>query len=130
MKDLESRRDIAFLVINFYRNVKVDPLIGHFFNENTAHLEKHLPTMVSFWETIILGEKLYRLCPTINKVKPRQIFPSEEQHLERWLTIWVKTIYENFSGENSDEALACAIAIADVINYKTNQVNLTQSLNG
>ncbi len=123
MKDVQSRRDIAFLVINFYINVEVDPLIGHFFTEKGPQLEKHIPTMISFWETVLLGGKLYRIKPIANKVKPQKIFPSEEQHLERWLTIWGKTIYENFSGENADEALDCAKSIADVINYKMNKVN-------
>ncbi|MVN20783.1 group III truncated hemoglobin [Mucilaginibacter arboris] len=120
MKDIQNREDIMLLVNSFYTKAIADPLIGHFFTETNFSLEGHIPIMVSFWETVLLGGKSYHGNPMIKHFKLNDNYPMQKQHFERWLILWKETIYENFSGENADEALFRGKSIAQIIDYKVN----------
>ena len=120
MKDIQSKEDIALLVNSFYSKVMTDPLIGHFFTETDFSLEKHLPIIISFWETILFDVVTYAGNPMLKHIKMNEIMPLKEAHFERWLMIWEETIYQNFSGEKADEALKRGKGIAHLMDFKIN----------
>lgn len=119
MKKLESREDIEFLVNTFYDKIAKDELIGFFFKDVVkVEWEKHLPTMYSFWESILFGQMSYKGNPMQKHFPINMKEPMEKKHFERWLLLWKATIEENFSGENASMAITKSENIANLMAYK------------
>lgn len=119
MKDIQTREDIGLLITLFYRRATTDPVIGRFFTE-VVHLslEKHIPVMISFWASILLGEASYKGNAMEKHIALSQLSPIESYHFERWLFLWTETIHENFSGETAGMAISRAASIAQIMQLK------------
>ncbi len=122
MNDLKDRNDIIVLVNKFYDKVNKDDKIAFFFNDITkVNWDLHLPKMYDFWETLIFGKKAYKGNPMLKHVLMAQKEPMEAHHFERWLSLWKKTIAENFKGERADIALYKAEQIGGLMAFKVKQ---------
>ena len=56
--DIETREDCERLVRAFYGRALTDPIIGFIFTDVAKlDLEAHVPTITSFWETVLLGSR-------------------------------------------------------------------------
>ena len=119
MQDIENKQDIELLINEFYKKVMADPFIGPFFTK-VAHFSWviHIPIMVSFWETILLGTITYKGNPMIKHIELNKLSPLKQSHFERWLTLWEETINESFTGQKSVEAITRAGTIAQIMQYK------------
>lgn len=108
-KLIQSRDEVTALVHGFYNKVRKDPLIGPIF-EDVAQVnwDEHLPKLVNFWSDLLLGEDSYRGRPFPPHI-PLNLQPS---HFERWLSLFIQTIDENFYGQKADEAKNRALGIA------------------
>lgn len=51
LKDITNRADIALLVREFYRKVKVHPELGPIFTATIKDWDEHLQLLTDFWET-------------------------------------------------------------------------------
>ena len=108
MKDIETRKDIDGLLVEFYKKVFADDLIGFIFTDVARlDLDEHLPIIGDFWETLLLGADVY----TKRKRNPLQIHaelhektPLLPEHFERWVEIFSATIDEMFAGERAEFA--------------------------
>ncbi len=120
MGDLENRKDIEFLVNEFYAKVLKDEKIGFFFNE-IANIDwkKHFPIMYDFWETILFDTMKYKGNPMTKHIVLSRKEPMTSEHFERWLFLWNQTVNENFTGDRASEAIKRAKMIADLMKYKT-----------
>ncbi|UOU99225.1 group III truncated hemoglobin [Chryseobacterium daecheongense] len=119
MKKLESREDIELLVNSFYDKVIKDETIGFFFNDVAkVNWANHLPTMYSFWESILFGQMTYKGNPMAVHFPINEMEAMEVKHFDRWIELWKKTIDENFVGENADMAIYKAENIAKLMAYK------------
>lgn len=119
MKNLESREDIELLVNTFYDKIMKDNLIGFFFKDViSVDWDKHLPTMYSFWESILFGQMSYKGNPMQKHFPINQMQAMEKIHFERWLLLWRTTIEENFSGVNASMAITKSENIANLMAYK------------
>ncbi len=118
-KDLTTREDIVLLVDKFYDQVKADPTIGPVF----SHVDwpHHLPTMYSFWSSMLLGERSYMGNP-FQKHLPLAL---STQHFDRWLALWMKTVDENFEGEKAEEVKMRAKSIAGVFQVRMGLKGMT-----
>ncbi len=112
MDDIREHQDIILLVNNFYEKVKMDILLGPLF----IHVDwpNHLPTMYSFWSSMLLGDQSYRGNP-FQKHVGLAITPS---HFDRWLELFFKTVDENFTGDKASEVKDRARSIAGVWQFK------------
>lgn len=119
MSDIETREDIERLVNTFYEKVVPDALIGKYFTE-VVHFswEVHIPVMISFWETVLLGQQSYKGNPMIKHKELHQLMPLHQVHFERWLYLWQTTIRELFEGEHAQTAIDRAHSIAKIIEAK------------
>ena len=119
MKDIESKQDIELLINQFYKKVITDPFIGPFFTK-VVHFswDVHIPIMISFWETILLGKLTYKGNAMIKHIELNKLSPLEHHHFERWLTLWGETINENFTGQKASEAIMRAATIAQIMETK------------
>jgi len=120
MEDIENRKDVEFLVNEFYAKVLKDKKIGCFFNE-IAHIDwnKHFPIMYDFWETILFDTMKYKGNPMTKHIVLSRKEPMTSEHFERWLLLWNQTVNENFTGDRASEAIKRAKMIADLMKYKT-----------
>jgi len=109
-KDINTREDIFLLVTQFYEKVRVDKILGPFFNESIRDWDAHLELLTSFWETSLfmtrkLNKKYYGN-PLDAHVKVDKQFNHsiDNLHFGIWLNLWYQTIDELFEGEYADNA--------------------------
>ncbi len=125
MKDIENREDIDSLMKSFYQAAISDEKIGYIFIDVAKlDLEKHLPIIGDFWESLLLGNNVYQ----IHGRNPLQVHaelnektPLKIEHFRRWLQIFRATIDEMFTGTRADFAKSRAEAIANrMMNFVRN----------
>jgi hemoglobin len=119
MQDIQERADIELLVNRFYEKVVPDRLIGHFFTK-VVHFtwEAHIPVMISFWETVLLGVQSYKGNPMVKHMELDALQHLEPVHFERWLYLWQQTVRELYAGEKAEMAIDRAHSIAQIIQVK------------
>ena len=112
MQDIESRKDIEILVSTFYNKVRHDPLLAPVF----AHVDwvHHLPVMVDFWSSILLGDMRYQGNPFQKHIG----LPISAAHFEQWLKLFISTVDDGFAGPRADEARLRAKSIAGLFQHK------------
>lgn len=120
---LENKADIIFLVDEFYKQVLVDDKIGYLFTEVIQiNLEKHMPLMYNFWESVLFGVATYKGNPMIKHLKLHQKSPLSSEHFDRWLILWENTVNDHFSGVKAEEAIAKAKQLGTLIQFKIRQL--------
>ena len=119
MKDIQTQEDIQKLVDSFYLKVQKDETIGHYFtsiaNVDWSH---HLPKMYQFWETLLFGNVSYKGNPMAVHFPINAIEAIEKRHFEHWISLWTKSVHENFEGEIADLTIYKAKNIANLMAYK------------
>ncbi|MFA4869079.1 MAG: group III truncated hemoglobin [Pedobacter sp.] len=128
MKDIAHREDIQFLVNTFYKTALADSLIGPVFTAAKFDLESHIPTMVSFWETILFDVITYQGNPMLKHLDLNRSVPLLPAHFERWMEIWKTTINNNFEGPLAEKAIIRATSIGQLMEYKIKQADQKTSL--
>lgn len=118
--DIENRDDIEQLMRVFYAKAIPDPVIGHYFTEVIQmDLEKHLPVIIDFWETVLFGIAKYKS----NAIAVHQHLHTksafEDKHFERWVSLFQATVDDLFKGEKATLAKQRALSIATVMKIKT-----------
>lgn len=115
-KDIETRADIDDLLNRFYARALRDETIGYVFETAGLDLERHLPIIGDFWETLLFGTNSYQK----HGRNPLQIHGALNQktallpaHFRRWLEIFRQTVDESFSGERAEFAKSRAEAIGN-----------------
>ena len=108
------------LVDSFYARVQEDELLGPVFNDvarvDWAH---HLPTMYSFWSTMLFRTATYKGRPW-PKHAP---LPVGQEHFERWLSLFCQTVDGLFAGPKAREAKGFALSIADTFQTRFGIIN-------
>jgi hemoglobin len=117
--DIGSREDLVVLLQAFYEKVFRDELIGHFFTEVMhVDLEKHIPRIADFWETVLLKGTSYRDNAIAVHMKINSLSRMEEQHFKRWLALFHETVDQLFQGDVAELAKQRAVSIATVMRIK------------
>lgn len=113
LRDIETRDDCERLARAFYGRALDDPIIGWIFVDVARlDLEAHVPTIASFWETILLGAQSYSggaFRPHAELHRRVELRPG---HFERWLALWSTTVDELFAGPRAELAKAHARRVA------------------
>ncbi len=115
--DIETRADIDALMSAFYLRAMSDDTIGYIFTDVAKlDLERHLPIIGDFWESLLLNGKAYQA----RGRNPLQIHadldrrtPLEPHHFRRWLEIFSAMIDEMYAGERAEFAKLRAENIAN-----------------
>lgn len=118
MKDIETRRDLEFLLAEFYKIAMKDGEIGHHFT--SLDLESHLPIIVDFWEKILFKKPVYFGNPLVVHKALHKKSPLTKRHFQRWVAIFSETIEKHFQGEISENAKSRAKIIAHVLHQRLN----------
>lgn len=119
LPDIRDRDDILLLVSEFYRRAFSDPLLGPIFRD-VAHLdlEKHLPIICDFWETVLFRAGLYRRSAMQRHFDLHAKAPLRAEHFDRWLSIWTTNINDHHAGEKAELAKSQARRIAGSIHRR------------
>ena len=125
--DISNRIDITRLCSEFYERAFADELLGPVFVDVAKlDLDEHLPTIVDFWETVLLGARSYRGGAFAPHARLHMQVPLTRRHFDRWLAIWFATIDRLFAGEVADDAKFRAQRVADAFHARLEQPGLDQ----
>ena len=104
--DIKTREDVFLLVSGFYKKVRQNPEIGHFFNEVIEDWDAHFEKLTDFWESNLFFKALYKGNPQKVHVKVDQENNQEvsSYHFGIWLNLWFETIDELYEGELANRA--------------------------
>ncbi len=120
MTDIKTKEDVAGMVEGFYSLVNEDDLLGPVFNEVAAvDWKAHMPLMVSFWSTLLLGTGEYRGQP----FPKHAVLPLTPLHFERWIQLFRQNLEARFSGPVAAQAMQQAQQIARVFQFKYAKIN-------
>ncbi len=127
--DITSRADIEKFVLDFYEEVKIDPVIGFIFTEvATMDWPKHIPLIIDFWETILLDNPVYKRNAMEVHYDLNKKIQLKKEHFDSWLHIFNSTIDKYFEGKIATLAKTRARSIADVLLFKLGNAGNKQSI--
>ncbi|AYB32131.1 group III truncated hemoglobin [Chryseolinea soli] len=110
--DLSSRAQVEKLISAFYARVSEDALLGPVFRH--VDWPHHLPIMVNFWSSMLLGDQSYRGNPFQKHIH----LPIGREHFDQWLHLFYTTLNEHFSGPIAEEAKTRAASIATLFQHR------------
>ena len=117
--DVRTREDIASIVDTFYNQAILDKEIGYIFTDVAKlDLQKHIPIICDFWETVLFGNMLYRGSVVAKHISLHRKSSLKPEHFERWLEIWTATIQDKFSGKKAEEMISRAGKMAEMMKHK------------
>ncbi|WP_025743999.1 group III truncated hemoglobin [Aquimarina pacifica] len=119
MKDITSRKDIAFLMSDFYNKAIAHPEIGVFFTDIARiDLIKHLPEITDFWEQQLFRKGGYKK----NVLQIHKDLDLKKKlkkvHFETWLSLFNKSVDDFFIGEKAELIKTRALSISIMMRSK------------
>ena len=92
-RDLDTRGQIHDLVIQFYREIMLDPLLGPVFDE-VAEVEwpVHIPRLIDFWCRVLLGKPGYDGFILNAHQRVHDIERFEPELFDRWYLLFVEAV--------------------------------------
>lgn len=108
INEISTRKDVAFLVRDFYKKVRKDAVLGPIFNNIIHDWEAHLEKLTDFWEG-----NLFHFVKTGFTGDPKSAhqlvdekvnYSITMEHFGLWLNLWIATIDENFEGDTAQLA--------------------------
>ena len=119
MSDITNREDLRNLMECFYTKALVDEIIGHFFTEVIQlNMEKHLPLIIDFWETVVFEKAKYKGNVLEVHQHIHQLSAFREEHFTRWVSLFKQTIDELYAGDHAELVKQRAESIATVMKIK------------
>ncbi|MDB5242392.1 MAG: hemoglobin, partial [Spirosoma sp.] len=86
--------------------------------------EYHIPRLVGFWSTILLGSDQYRANPVLPHLALGHKTSIYSAHFDQWLGLFMQTVDELFVGERAEQAKIRAQSIAVVLQSKLHGAGL------
>jgi hemoglobin len=121
-KDIGSREDIELLMKTFYDHLLSDERISYIFTDVAKiDIEKHLPIIVDFWETVILHKNVYHNNTMKIHLDLHKKSVLSKEHFEVWLSHFNTSVDELFEGTNALLAKQRAKSVATVMQIKIAQ---------
>ena len=117
--DINSRKEVDFLVRRFYDQIRQHDTLGPIFNEVVKDWDTHLIHLSDFWEMILLQSG-----PGAGKFNPVRVHREvdaavdnsiEQAHFGNWLELWFETLDKYFKGENANYAKEHARRMAHML---------------
>lgn len=112
-RDLESRSEIHELVVDFYREVVFDEVLGPVFDQ-VARVDwsVHIPKLTDYWCRVLLGEQGYegRILGPHQRVHGLE--PFRQEMFDRWYNLFVQSVDLRWRGPIADRAKAHAATMA------------------
>lgn len=100
-----TKENIKTLVVNFYKEVLKDDIVGPFFiaklgeDMKNEHWEPHLELLVNFWASIALGDASYRGNPFAPHMYLGEL---RREVFEQWLKLFFATLDTIYEPQTAD----------------------------
>jgi hemoglobin len=103
--DLASRSEIHDLVVDFYREVVFDDVLGPVFEE-VAEVDwsLHIPKLIDYWCRVLLREPGYDGYILDAHQHVHGIEPLRVEHFDRWYALWAASVDERWTGPIAEAA--------------------------
>jgi hemoglobin len=115
-RDLATRTDVHDLVVDFYREVAMDDLLGPVFNE-VAEVDwaAHIPRLIDFWCRVLLGQPGYDgfLLGPHQAVHQLQAFAPAM--FDRWYLLFAEAVDRQWVGPVAEQAKDHARKVAGIL---------------
>ncbi|WP_415405938.1 group III truncated hemoglobin [Sulfurovum sp. CS9] len=101
-----TKENIETMVMNFYRRVLKDDIVGPFFiaklgdDMTNEYWEPHLELLVNFWASIALGDTSYRGNPFAPHMYLGEL---SREVFEQWLKLFFATLDELYEPRVADQ---------------------------
>lgn len=101
-----TRENIEVMVMNFYRRVLKDEIVGPFFiaklgdDMNNEYWKPHLKLLIDFWASIALGDPSYRGNPFAPHMYLGEL---NRAVFEQWLKLFYATLDEVYEPQIADQ---------------------------
>jgi hemoglobin len=114
-RDISTDSDIRLLVDEFYRRVRLDPLLQPVFDD-VARVDwmEHLPHLYAFWSDLLFRTRRFTGRPW----PKHAVLPVNREHFQRWLSLFRSAVDDNFAGPRATEAKGFAASIADTFQMR------------
>ena len=126
MKDVQTRADLEYFLEKFYGDVLADASISYIFtDEAKIDLRSHLPKIADFWEHLILGTATYSKNLLQIHLDLNQKSGLSAAHFQTWLSLFNKSLDQNFAGENVEIMKTRALSIATLMQLKIGNTTIS-----
>ncbi|WP_436793184.1 group III truncated hemoglobin [Actinospongicola halichondriae] len=117
--DLDSRAEVHDLVVDFYREIAMDDLLGPVFGE-VAEVDwaAHIPRLIDYWCRVLLGEPGYDGHILRPHERVHALEPFTPAMFERWLVLFVASVDGGWRGPLADQAKVHAGRIAAMLSRR------------
>ena len=117
--DLSSRRAIHDLVVGFYREIVFDDLLDPVFSEDVeVDWSVHIPRLIDYWCRVLLGDASYAGSVLSAHRHVHDVSPLRLEHFDRWNSLWVRAIDDNWSGPIAERAKTHAARIGAALAHQ------------
>ncbi|PHS40674.1 MAG: globin [Sulfurovum sp.] len=105
LADKITKDNIETMVMNFYRRVLKDDLVGPYFIEelgddmDNKYWQPHLKRLVDFWESVVQGDTSYKRNPFTPHMMMEDL---NLEVFERWLKLFFETVDEVYEPQIAD----------------------------
>lgn len=118
-RDILTRADVQKLVAAFYDVAMNNQKIGMFFTDVVIlNLDIHLPKIIDFWCSLLLGHNVYKGNPMVKHIALNRLERMTDEHFETWLNLWNDTIRKMYVGPVANDAIKRARQIAGLMQHK------------
>ena len=104
--DISTRDDLQRLVVDFYRDVAMDDVLGPIFAAARVDWSVHIPKLTDFWAWQLLGEAVYERNPLRAHEPVHTRTPFGDEHYQRWLELFETSVDDSFAGPVAEMAKA------------------------
>ena len=103
--DLDTRAQIHDLVVEFYREIVFDPVLGPVFDD-VAEVDwaAHIPKLIDYWVQVLLGEPGYDGYVLRPHQHVHELQPLELEHFDRWYALFATSVDRRWRGPLADRA--------------------------
>lgn len=123
--DVTTRAQLETMLAHFYEQALQDEVIGFFFTRVVPlEMEKHLPVITDFWESVVLGTRGYGKNVMAMHQHIHQLSAIRKEHLDRWVQLFTASIDSHFEGPNATLMTQRARSIATMMNLKLNHAGV------
>jgi hemoglobin len=130
MTDIKNINDIKILLDTFYAKVLKDEVIGYIFTDIAKlNVEKHMPILYAFWDSVIFGTANYKGNPMLTHIELNKKEALTDAHFDRWQMLYFETVDELFVGQKANLAKERVKAMRFLMQLKienSNEFNFIQ----
>lgn len=118
-RDLDTRAEVHDLVIDFYRAIVFDDLLGPVFDE-VAEVDwtVHIPRLIDYWSRVVLGQRGYDGYVLAAHEHVHELESFTPVLFDRWYSLWIECVDASWEGPHAERAKRHAARTARALAHR------------